>query len=89
MVSRILLVGIHLPGERGRLGWLRRVHQSPVLLHLAHVATAIELVADPAVVLLRGATELPHFGSFSGILVILQVSLDFLDFHHTQLLLRL
>ena len=58
VVSRNLLIGIHLPGERGRLGRLRRVHQSPVLLQLARVA--VELVADPAVVLLRGAAELPH-----------------------------
>ena len=55
---------VHLPGERGRLGRLHRVHQTSVL-QLTHldcaVPVAIELVSDPAVVLLRtGAALLPH-----------------------------
>ena len=67
-ISRNLTPGIsisrvHLPGERGRLGRLHRVHQTPVLqlAHLDGAAVTVELVADPAVVLLRaGAPLLSH-----------------------------
>ena len=54
---------VHLPGERGRLGRLHGVHQTPVLQlpHLDCVTVAVELVSDPSVVLLRaGAPLLSH-----------------------------
>ena len=63
LTPQISISRVHLPGKRGRLGRLHGVHQTPVLQlpHLDGCAVAVELVSDPAVVLLRaGAPLLPH-----------------------------